>query len=450
MGRNALGRVRAPQMEGSTRRALRRVRLGGAGIAGVAVASFLVAACGQGGTGAAGSTTQKAVPTTSSLVGHTTTTLPVTTTTTDPTTTTEPATPVGDFTAVPIVAAGGSTSTVFVLGKVPCKAGSCAELWSGQGTNFERVTAPPNAASVSWLVFANALDGYAVVDEYGSGDVAPYATSDGGKTWQRVTIGQGLGTYAVAESDGEFYALLTTCTSTTPCAGGYRLGRSAAGSSTWTSVPLPGTAALDPTKSPAELGAAGPDVWVDYATPSRYSFPTLVESAGGVAPFTVLEGATLSGGEGVCSLDPMAGGDIWALCPQGMTEDWEHSSDGGQHFTTFWAPFQTGGITFDPVNGTTAYRYTGLGGGTDGNACPCVYPRILQMTSDGGKTFTTLPSLPSEYDVETLLFTGGGTVDGYFVGYFIGNADDNGPEPAALFSTVNGGESWSKAAFPAA
>lgn len=346
----------------------------------------------------------------------------------------------------------GTSVTVFLLGTGRCNGQFCVELWRGQGEHYVQVTAPPNAVTVgstdiasAQLVFANADDGYALAygSAAGAGSTA-FATIDGGKSWQSVPLTggapRGMVATSVAASDGEFYALLGCTGSGGSKCSGLRLARSTAGSTRWSSVPVPGDV---PAGAWTGLGAAAGTVFINFPRSRLSAVPRLLTSVNGSPRFTTVAASGLSSGQGACGLSPMSQGAIWALCPQGMTEIYYRSNDGGRHFSAFWQPFQTGGGSFDPVNATTAYRWTGVGSGNVGIAHQVVPANALQQTYDGGIHFTPLAKPPASLSrggTPTVLFTGGGTVDGYFLA-------GAGTSGSGLAYTGNGGDSWSIVQF---
>lgn len=327
---------------------------------------------------------------------------------------------------------------VFVLGTAPCGKHLCGALWLGSGGLFVARVAPPgvepgypgDTGSVSELVFANALDGYALESPWTT-DARAYETTDGGLTWRRVSFGPGDGLVDVVASDGAFYGLLLHCqqkgTSTT--CGDYRLARSATGTATWSSVPIPGSSGLNTLS--IGLAVSGP--YVTLLVPTRAVGDTLLRSSGGESPLRVVaRQPVLIAVQGACDLTATSPSSLWAMCPTGMLVGWFHSGDGGHSFMKVWVSAGTIGATLDPVSGAIAFRYTGL--------IPKEQDQ-LQLTRNGGLSFSTIGRLP---------FAPGIRVELGFLnaqsGYALGSVNSSlkGQE---LLRTSDGGRHWTRVRF---
>jgi photosystem II stability/assembly factor-like uncharacterized protein len=93
-----------------------------------------------------------------------------------------------------------------------------------------------------------------------------------------------------------------------------------------------------------------------------------------------------------------------------------------------WSFSGTGGVAFDPVSATVAYRSLGLQG-----------PEI-DKTTDGGRTFTEVGQLPfAQGETSELLFLDESQ------GYAIASAA--AAPTAALYETSNGGSTWRQVTF---
>jgi hypothetical protein len=345
-----------------------------------------------------------------------------------------------------VVPAG--SATVYVLGSGRCGRGLCLELWRGTSTapdareHFTEVTAPPSSAptypsdtgSIRTLVFANALDGYALQLSNDSGLIYDnpstlFATTDGGVTWHAKSFGRGLGIFGLATSANEFYVVLGSCRNKDggPFCGNYRLGRSPAGSMSWTAVPIPGTGALDGSR--INLGAGGSTAVLVYQSETTGRL-RLFETRAGQAPLAAVTAEPQLGAGNGCVPYPMAHDTIWVLCFGGMTETWSRSADGGRHFERIWTVFQTGGAVFVPVSNEIAYR------------SDLMTQIPIQRTTDGGKTWTDFGRPPSARIPQILL----DDEDGFSVVTLTWNKSAV-PEKTSLMQTHNGGATWRTLSF---
>ena len=351
-----------------------------------------------------------------------------------------------------LVVPAGST-TVYVLGSGRCGRRACLELWRGTSTtpdareHFTEVTAPPSSAptypsdtgSIRTLVFANAVDGYALQRSDNSGLIydnpsTVFATTDGGVTWHATSFGRGLGIFGLATSANEFYVVLGRCLTKDGglFCGSYRLGRSLAGSTSWTTVPVPGTGALDGSR--ISLGAGGSMAVVVYQSATTGRLRLFETGAGQVPLAAVTAEPELRAGNG-CAPYPMAHDTIWVLCFGGMTETWLRSTDGGSHFEQIWTVFQTSGAVFMPVSNEVAYR---------SEPTP-QYPMTqtpIERTTDGGRTWTDF-GRPPEARIPQILLD---DEDGFSVVTLTWNKGAV-PEKTSLMQTLNGGATWKALTF---
>ena len=365
---------------------------------------------------------------------------------TTPATSIGPAAAAADFQPGLVVPAG--SATVYVLGSGRCGRRLCLELWRGTSTapdsreHFTEVTAPPSIApsypsdtgSIRDLVFANALDGYALQRSNDTEPLYPepstvFVTRDGGSTWHATSFVRGLGVFGLAASANEFYVVLGSCRTKDEGSfcGAYRLGRSSAGSMSWATVPIPGTAAMD--RSPIHLGAGGSRAVVAYQS-ETIGKVRLFEAGGGRSQLAAITTEPqLTTGSG-CVPYPMAHDTIWVLCFGGMTESWLRSTDGGRHFERIWTVFQTSGAVFMPVSNEIAYR-----------SDPTTRTPI-QRTADGGKTWTNFGRSPKAGIPQIFL----DDEDGFSIVTLTSNKRGF-PETTSLMQTLNGGATWRTSTF---
>jgi hypothetical protein len=260
-----------------------------------------------------------------------------------------------------------SSAVVYVVGSLKCPSVFCLRLLrtSDNGSYFETVSLPPilpNPGSATGtldrLVFANALDGYALVGGSYSGEgINPptvlYATFDGAQKWHRVNIAPSVSIFAFEAAAREIYAVTAHCNGTTlPCKD-YRLDRSTLAATKWSTRTIPGY-------TDAEIGlfgAYGSNVWLDVTQLGEIdtshdhgrTFATSVHRQ--------------MGSPGTCDLTATSNTTLWAQCPTGMLADFFISRDGG----TRWSSLpvgqysNTGGGNFDPISNTLAYFDFGPG-----------------------------------------------------------------------------------------
>jgi hypothetical protein len=308
------------------------------------------------------------------------------------------------------------------------------------------MVAPPSATpsfvgsdgSVESLVFANSSDGYAVEGPAPSAGPligAPvFVTVDGGESWSPIGFGADVSVFKMVTSGNVFYAVLVHCTRssavTVPTCEDYRLGRSVVGTTSWSSVPIPGTSSLDDTA--VGLGAAGASVWLTYMQGTDDAVPQLLESSGGVPPFTTVSEPPLAGVT-ACAITVSPGNVIWADCPTGMMQTYLRSPDAGGHFSALWSASGTIGASYEALSGDVAYRYLGT------------QSQLLQRTTDGGRQFATVARLVfSEGTGTQFVFTDAN--DGFALGD-LGENQRSQPAVPTLLQTLDGGTSWTTVSF---
>jgi photosystem II stability/assembly factor-like uncharacterized protein len=178
------------------------------------------------------------------------------------------------------------------------------------GEDFARVGLPalPSRGDVPSVVFANARDGFAYVE-----DTTPlYVTHDGGDSWHRAGPRRAVRGFAAA---GGFAYVIS---------GRHELERSPVGQDAWEKL------ALAPLHPPFSLAARGPDVWFLGPPPHRPDYDTLALSSDHGRTFSSRKGPCLSELGG--TLVPAADGVVWAVCPSGMMAWLALSTNDGRSF----------------------------------------------------------------------------------------------------------------------
>ncbi len=176
--------------------------------------------------------------------------------------------------------------------------------------DFARVGLPPfpSQGNLPSVVFANARDGFAYVE-----DTTPlYVTHDGGESWHRAGPRRDVTAFATA---GGFAYVVS---------GRHELERSRVSQDAWQRSSL---AALH---LPFSLAARGSDVWFLGPPRHRPDYDTLALSSDHGRTFTPLKGpcfAELGG-----ALAPAADGVVWAVCPSGSMSSLSLSRNGGRSF----------------------------------------------------------------------------------------------------------------------
>ncbi len=340
----------------------------------------------------------------------------------------------------------GSSGGLLVTGTVPCGTKTCPSLVRGSvGTDglvdrWQALTPPPitptvdpGALEVGTLVFANRLEGYDLVPSGVPYRTIVYATTNGGRQWHQVTLGSGT-VFGMAATTSSFYAVTASCTGST--CHDYRLAHAAVGGGPWSSVPIPGTSALN--GSPVSLAASKSHVFLNFDPPVPGSHPLLLTSGDGNPPFQVQAAQELTS-VAACQLIPGPDSVLWAACPTGMLISYLRSPNGAAPFTNCWTYSGTGGGGIAPVDSNVVYRYTGI----PSSAPQAIPANTLQLSTDAAKTFTTVGPLPS------------GTNQGGFTrqllfpnqhdGFWLGVTGAASPSVMALYETNTGGRQWSKA-----
>jgi photosystem II stability/assembly factor-like uncharacterized protein len=214
-----------------------------------------------------------------------------------------------------------SSSKGFLLGTSPCRHMPCTSIlttsdggkaWSGvaaPGVSFAS-TASRYPASISQLVFANALDGWA----YGN---SLWATYNGAGSWKQISLGGPV--FSLDSSAHEAYAIVGSCSPNgTKCMEPVlKLERSAVGSHSWQTVP-----GISGYGTSAMIAVNDENAWVSFPPKDRGPARLWTTSDGGAtwhslpdscyqpAQATDLAGLASAGGSVVfelCAGNPGAG-----------------------------------------------------------------------------------------------------------------------------------------------
>jgi len=341
-----------------------------------------------------------------------------------------------------LVRVGGSDAVV-VAGAAPCGKMVCAALVGGSlGVHglvgrWRRLRPPPIAAArnvatlnLGRLAFANALDGYDLVPPSAPGGATHvYATTDGGGSWRPTPITSGTVLTLVAAPPSGFYAVTARCGSQS--CDDYQLARSTAGSTHWSTTPIPATTGLD--GNPVGLAVSGKEVLVNFDPPVAGGEAHLLIASGGRPPFKVHLVPQLVSAA-ACGLSPQPGGAVWASCPTGMMVSYLRAPSPDGPYTSVWDYAGTGGGGLVPVTGKVAYRYTGI---------PQLRPDklpgdTLQLSTNAGRSFVDAGPWPFAHSTGTtpqFLFLN--QQDGFGLGPTKGN-----DATVAVFETDDGARHW--------
>jgi hypothetical protein len=311
-----------------------------------------------------------------------------------------------------------SESHFWVLGRSACTTvnGCPTEILRtvNGGATFQRIPGPATvyltgvgpgtgAPTVSELRFANALDGWAF------GDGVAWSTHDGGEHWAEL---DSAWTFMQIEpgANGWVYATVQICPNagdTTNCTD--FVMRSPAHDENWTQLHLPG----DPAGWPV-IGVHADTVWVMYFDRST-ALGWTSHNDGDVWQHAATPCGPGLGG----NFDPVSTTVIWAFCATGTQGEAELSTNGGATYSMH------GGPPNDFWNGSMvaalSSRYAFVGAGHS----------PLQLTTNGGLTYRTLPQFPTALWI--------GFTDSQ-VGYVISQNDTT--LATQLWRTIDGGNVW--------
>jgi photosystem II stability/assembly factor-like uncharacterized protein len=244
-------------------------------------------------------------------------------------------------------------------------------LTTDEGLHFE---ARPAASTTSYPTFANLEDAYRTVGSEGF-HKALFQSDDAARSWHAVSFGKWTTVYGFTTSGDRVYAVVLRCTGVYACSD-YRLYRSRAGSSSWTSSPIPDTNDLH--GSEVGLGAFGPDVWVGLSNGGPVA---LLFSADGGRSFRVAAAELAGLG---CRPGPTSSTVVWLSCGTGNDGYWTRSSDGGKKFVGL--PLEgSNASSLEAVSDAVAYFEL------------VASNLVLERTTDGGQTFRRVetPPIPS-------------------------------------------------------
>jgi photosystem II stability/assembly factor-like uncharacterized protein len=224
----------------------------------------------------------------------------------------------------PETASAVGTRDLWALGEYRCGQNYCNALVrsTDAGKHFRRVGLPPlpSQGTVPSVVFTNARDGFAFVE-----DTTPlYVTHDGGESWHR--SGPARKVTAFAAAGGFAYIVV----------GRHRLERSPVGRDAWRRL------TLSVFHLPFSLAARGPDVWFLGPPRHRPDFGTLALSSNDGHTFSRRKGPCLAELGG--TLVPTGDGVVWAVCPTGMMAELSLSTNGGRSFPTIRSVHDPGGV----------------------------------------------------------------------------------------------------------
>jgi hypothetical protein len=251
---------------------------------------------------------------------------------------------------------GGTSQTTYIVASFKCRTAPCIALYrtSNHGGNYVQVFLPPlqKVGDLGELVFANASDGFALVDAKGGAHI--YVTTNGAKTWYPAPRSTPANVEAVAVSSTDVFVESLRCRTATSCDLGL-LARSPLTALKWTSEPLP-TAGLNG-------GGGGLSVYGSTAWLSEQYHNAFIDVTrdGGRTYQRHLENKldSISG----CALTASSSRTLWAECPTGLEVSFFVSNDGGITWTSIsdGAVFSgTGGGYFAPVSSDVAFLAQGL------------------------------------------------------------------------------------------
>jgi hypothetical protein len=300
----------------------------------------------------------------------------------------------------------GDTDAVVVVGSAPCGEMVCAALESGSlgahglVQHWRRLRPPPIAAARNAITvdtgrfaFANTLDGYDLIPPSTPGGATRiYATTNGGGSWRPTSITSGTVLALVAAPPSRFYAVTANC-GTQTC-DDYQLAGSTAGSTHWSTTPIPETTGLD--GSAVGLAVSGKELLVNFDPLVKGGEPHLLIASDGRPPFRIHLVSQLVS-VAACDLSPQPGGAVWASCPTGMLVSVLHAPSVDGPFASVWDYAGTAGAGLVPVTGTVAYRYTGV---------PALEPEkipgdTLQRSTNAGRSFVDVGPWPFGHSTGT-------------------------------------------------
>lgn len=322
-----------------------------------------------------------------------------------------------------------STSNLFESSHPSACGFSCYLLQrtTDTGSHFKVLNLPRTSylsdsltGTLDQLVFANNLDGYAVM---GAG--APrslYVTLDGGGSWHRENITSGTEILQLVATTSHVFAVVARCSNnTTPCTD-FRLATSPLAGDHWTISPL----ANWPVGMGVGLGAFGSTIWLTQQT---HTTVKVLTSHNLGATFTEGSVPRLDSVY-ACYMTATSDTSLWARCPTGMESSFFYSRTSGITWNTIPIHFNnTAGGYFAPVSSSLAFLVLGRQGSVNAK-------NVIRI-SNQGRSLTPVGNLPCNI-VNGLVFTD--------ASHGLAACDErNSFASTILLKTSDGGASWSSA-----
>ena len=287
-------------------------------------------------------------------------------------------------TVIPGLVARASTSVVYVLGTTRRGSGASAtRLFRSDngGQTFFSVRVPVlrsartgKALPVRALTFLSPAYGIAITGT--SLQPEPLlVTTDGARSWHRVSLGSAGRVRAVAGGDGQAYALVLTCSQAGNCHD-VRLYRSTVGSLSWSRVSAAGTAGAAGADL-ISIAAWGSTVWLTVGNGETPAPALLVSTNSGRSFHREAALAAVACWQSADSLSV-----VWVTCSEGMSLAFVRFASGVRRMLPVTGA-GTGNTFLDPISGSTAIFGTALGNFVG-----------LYETRNGGRSFTKIGRLP--------------------------------------------------------
>ena len=327
--------------------------------------------------------------------------------------------------------AGTPLTFVVTAQSATCSHQGCFHLLRtvDNGASFTARHLPPissasgsSLGNLSQLTFANAHDGYASL-EVGDSFVW-YATTNGARSWRRLSAGPGESIVRLDPTPGELYAIIAHCIRAFTCSN-YHLAHSPLAGDRWTKEPVPGPLA----SGDFSLSASGTNVWINL---QGREVPLLFTSHNQGRTFSQRSASSLVSVV-ACAVTPTSSSVLWAECPTGMLVSFFYSGDAGAKWRSIsrYAFAGTGGGTFDPVSSSLAYL--DFGPYSKGS-------KDLYRITNSGKTMRAVGNLACT-STNYLDFVD--STDALAICQMNGSTSST-----SLVRTSNGGEVWTKVSVP--
>jgi hypothetical protein len=339
-----------------------------------------------------------------------------------------------------LVTRAGTSDVIYALWQEEgCATRSCLRLERSDngGRTFRDVTAPPAAPIkvgmegeiplIDEMTFATASIGYAVEAPNNGRNwqsSSYFLTTNGARSWHKVTVGTHPYNFGVVATSQYVYALTADCATKGPGCDHFSLRRAPVGSGAWTRLTIPPTL-LEPPFANLALAGYGSSVWLTAEDKSSPYPGVLATSRDEGRAFTVVLQQNLQS-PGNCGLLPMSTSVLWANCWQGMGDDSVvYSHDGGEKWQAqSTGPLVVGGVdAFDPITAQTAYLINGS------------HPNVIEKITDEASRPTVVCSLPKDHYWSSLVFTN--ARDG------VALTLNDGPN-LQLWGTDSAGKQWSR------